>query len=94
VLDLLYTFDKLDELPGYFPTRGERDISKQMGRFFSSFADGGDPNAKGAPPQWFRYFPAADNVLVVDEAPFFGMQLTRGEHLQGADCDFWDALAR
>lgn len=90
--ELFFVFDKLEAQPGYIATDGEKDLTRQMQRYWGRFAERGDPNAAGE-MQWPRYDVERDNFLVLDEEPFEGMTLGVEEKLQSDPCDLWDEIA-
>jgi para-nitrobenzyl esterase len=90
--ELFFVFDKLEAQPGYFSSDGEKDLTRQMQRYWGRLAEHGDPNGAGE-QQWPRYDVARDNFLVLDEEPFEGMALSVDEKLQAEQCDLWDEIA-
>ena len=62
--ELAYVFDNLD-LVGLGWDAGDHTLSELMADYWVSFARNGNPNADGL-PNWPRYNPTADIVLILD----------------------------
>jgi len=60
-------------------------LSSSMIDYWAGFAKTGDPNQGFAVP-WPAHRKATDLHLVLDDA------ITQGQHLEQAQCDFWDTI--
>jgi para-nitrobenzyl esterase len=63
-----------------------RQLGDAMATYWTNFARTGQPGAAGL-PEWARYDPARDNVLVFDT------QIGPQDHLRAEQCDLWDKVA-
>jgi para-nitrobenzyl esterase len=60
--EIPYAFDTLSARYGNDVTQRDREVAKQMHRYWVNFVTNGDPNGEGL-PQWTRYSSERDNLL-------------------------------
>ncbi|GAC1558722.1 MAG: carboxylesterase/lipase family protein [Polyangiales bacterium] len=85
-VEALYVFDHL-AVAGSVPSAAEAALAAPIEPAWARFADGGDPSDGASGPTWPAW-DATDPYLRLD-AP-----LSTGNGVRGAQCDFWDGLAR